>query len=64
MSPKIVKYFKHLGELNFSEKTFPQSSTIQYGDARIRISTTPVFLGEKITLRLIRARKSVRKLKK
>ena len=62
MSPKIVKYFKHLGELNFSEKTFPQSSTIQYGDARIRISTTPVFLGEKITLRLIRARKSVRKL--
>ena len=62
MSPKIIKYFKHLGGLNFSEKTFPQSSTIQYGDARIRISTTPVFLGEKITLRLIRARKSVRKL--
>ena len=62
MSPKIIKYFKHLGGLNFSEKTFLQSSTIRYGDARIRISTTPVFLGEKITLRLIRARKSVRKL--
>ena len=60
--PKITKYFKSLAGLNFSEKTFPQSSTIHYGEARIRISTTPVFLGEKITLRLIRARKYVRKL--
>ena len=60
--PKITKYFKSLAGLNFSEKTFPQSSTIHYGEARIRISTTPVFLGEKITLRLMRARKYVRKL--
>lgn len=60
--PKITKYFKSLAGLNFSEKTFPQSSTIHYGEARIRISTTPVFLGEKITLRLMRARKHVRKL--
>lgn len=60
--PKLAKYFKHLGSLNFSEKTFPQSATIRHGEARIRISTTPVFLGEKVTLRLIRARKSVRKL--
>ena len=60
--PKLAKYFKHLGGLNFSEKTFPQSATIRHGEARIRISTTPVFLGEKVTLRLIRARKSVRKL--
>ena len=60
--PKLSKYFKHLGGLNFSEKTFPQSATVWHGEARIRISTTPVFLGEKVTLRLIRARKSVRKL--
>ena len=60
--PKLAKYFKHLGGLNFSEKTFPQSATVRHGEARIRISTTPVFLGEKVTLRLIRARKSVRKL--
>jgi len=60
--PKLAKYFKHLGGLNFSEKTFPQSAIIRHGEARIRISTTPVFLGEKVTLRLIRARKSVRKL--
>lgn len=60
--PKITKYFKSLAGLNFSEKTFPQSATIHYGEARIRISTTPVFLGEKITLRLMRARKYVRKL--
>ena len=60
--PKLAKYFKHLGGLNFSEKTFPQSATVRHGEARIRISTTPVFLGEKVTLRLIRARKSIRKL--
>lgn len=60
--PKLAKYFKHLGGLNFSEKTFPQSATVRHGEARIRISITPVFLGEKVTLRLIRARKSVRKL--
>lgn len=60
--PKITKYFKYLAGLNFSEKTFPQSATIHYGEARIRISTAPVFLGEKITLRLMRARKHVRKL--
>ena len=60
--PKLAKYFKMLGDLNFSEKTFPQSAMIWHGGARIRISTTPVLLGEKVTLRLIRARENVRKL--
>lgn len=58
----IVEHFKKLGGLNISEKTFAQNSTIQHGKARIRISIVPTFLGEKITLRMIRSRQKVRKL--
>ena len=58
----IVKYFKFLGNLNFEEKHFPQMATISYGKANIRISITPIMNGDKITLRLMRARPSVRKL--
>ena len=56
-SPKLVKYFK-----NTREKNFPQTGNIMHGGAKIRVSISPVFSGEKITLRLIRARTSLRKL--
>lgn len=61
--PELAAHFKQLANLNQNEKTFPQIATIQYGQARIRISTTPMFLGEKVTLRLMRARSSVRTIK-
>jgi type IV pilus assembly protein PilB len=61
-SPKLVKYFKKLADLNTREKNFPQTGNIMHGGAKIRVSISPVFSGEKITLRLIRARTSLRKL--
>ena len=62
ISPKLVRYFKKLAGLNTREKNFSQTGTISHGGARIRISISPVLSGEKITLRLIRARTSLRKL--
>lgn len=62
VSPKLVRHFKRLGGLNQREKNFPQTATIPHGKAKIRISTSPVVDGEKITLRLIRARTSLRSL--
>lgn len=61
-SPQLTKYFKKLAGLDVREKNFSQISTIFHGKARIRVSISPVFGGEKITLRMIRARTSLRKL--
>jgi type II secretory ATPase GspE/PulE/Tfp pilus assembly ATPase PilB-like protein len=61
-SPQLTKYFKKIAGLDVREKNFSQISTIFHGKARIRVSISPVFGGEKITLRMIRARTSLRKL--
>ncbi|MDO4902562.1 MAG: ATPase, T2SS/T4P/T4SS family [bacterium] len=62
LSAKLAKYFKFLAELNFSEKTFTQIGQFSREDYRVRVSTSPVFLGEKTTLRILRKQNSVRKL--
>ena len=61
-SSQLTNYFKKLAGLDVREKNFSQVSTIFHGKARIRVSVSPVFGGEKITLRMIRARTSLRKL--
>ncbi|MDO4872021.1 MAG: ATPase, T2SS/T4P/T4SS family [bacterium] len=61
-APKLAKYFKFLGELDFSEKIFAQTATIPHGKTQIRISVTPTFLGEKTTLRLLSSKNRIRKL--
>ena len=61
-SPQLTKYFKKIAGLDVREKNFSQISTIFHCKARIRVSISPVFGGEKITLRMIRARTSLRKL--
>lgn len=60
--PKLVKYFKQISDLNLREKTFAQTGNYIHGKAKIRVSISPTLSGEKITLRLIRAREHVRKL--
>ncbi len=62
ISSQLTNYFKKLAGLDVREKNFSQVSTIFHGKARIRVSVSPVFGGEKITLRMIRARTSLRKL--
>lgn len=59
---KLAKHFKFIGNLDFSEKNFMQTASIKHGKARIRISITPTFLGEKITLRLLSTKSRIRTL--
>lgn len=59
---KLVKHFKFIGGLDFSEKNFSQSAKIKHGKANIRISIAPTFLGEKVTLRILSAKSRVRSL--
>lgn len=61
-SAKLAKHFKFLGGLDFSEKFFSQTAQIKHGDANIRISIAPTFLGEKTTLRILSAKSRVRTL--
>lgn len=61
-SKKLAKHFKSLGELDFGEKIFSQTAKIKHGKANIRISVSPTFLGEKITLRVMSAKHKVRSL--
>lgn len=62
ISPKLVKYFKKIANLSLKEKNFSQTGNYDHGGAKIRVSVSPTFSGEKITLRLIRARTSLRSL--
>jgi type II secretory ATPase GspE/PulE/Tfp pilus assembly ATPase PilB-like protein len=61
-SKKLAKHFKSLGELDFGEKIFFQTAKIKHGKANIRISVSPTFLGEKITLRVMSSKHKVRSL--
>lgn len=61
-SKKLAKYFKFLANLDFSEKNFTQISNIKYGKSNIRVSISPTFLGEKITLRVMSTKHKVRSL--
>lgn len=62
LAAKLAKYFKFLADLNFSEKTFTQIGHFSREDFRVRVSTSPVFLGEKTTLRILRTHNNVRQL--